>query len=42
MRTLKRLEMIHLIAQVSGDIKQYVLRHICKELLTCYLEKQRQ
>lgn len=28
------LQMIHLVTQVSGDVKQYVLSHICEELLT--------
>lgn len=31
--------MIHLVAQVSGDVEQYVLRHIRKELLVRHLEK---
>lgn len=28
------LLMIHLIAQVSGDVTQYILSHICVKLLT--------
>lgn len=35
---LTNLQNIYLVAKVSGDIEQYVLSHICIELLTWHLE----